>query len=265
MPYEVPAVPGLRLHARYRPADEPERVGGDWYDALPLSDGRVFIVVGDVTGHGLKAIEFMTRLRRKVIGAALHESDPGAILTEANRQLLRTTGHEHVIGTAVCAFIDPATCEVQYATGGHPAPIFVQPGASARLLPSTGLILGVQDHVYRTHVAHATDNTLVVFYTDGLIEFTRDLIAGEAKLLAIAQDVAFTDEENPALAITRRTLGSAAPHDDVAILTVTFECGAVRTQRDRGPAFDHIGPSPEQPSSREVPAQRHPRGGPEAA
>ena len=222
MPYDVPSVPGIKLHARYRPADEPERVGGDWYDALPMPDGRILIIIGDVTGHGIAAIELMSRLRRKIIAAAMHQTDPGAILTEANRQALRTYPHEALLGTALCAFVDPKTHQIAYATAGHPAPVFAHPGGAAQLLPSGDLMLGVQDFQYQTYTVHAESGSLLVFYTDGLIEFTRDPLSGEQKLLRTVGTIVGSALENPAAAIGQRILDGAAPHDDVAILTVTF-------------------------------------------
>lgn len=222
MPYDVPSVPGLILNARYRPADEPARLGGDWYDALPTPDGRILITIGDVIGHGIQAIELMSHVRRKLVAAALHEKDPGTILTEANRQLLALGVDLPVVGTAVCALIDPRTREITYASAGHPPPILVHPGSGVQLLATGDLMLGVEDYVYGTHVAQATGNALLVFYTDGLLESTRDVVAGEASLLSAAHRVAAGDLEDRALAIKQHILGNASPLDDVAVITVTF-------------------------------------------
>jgi CHASE3 domain sensor protein len=222
IPSELPSIPGLLLHARYRPAEEASRVGGDWYDAFALSDGRIFISLGDVMGHGIVAVEMMSRFRNAIIAAAMRETDPGAVLTAANRSLLQIRTSEPVIGSAVCGVIDPITREIAYATAGHPPPILVLPGRGAHLLAHDSVLLGLQDHVFQTHVAHAIGSALLVFYTDGLIEFTRDIVAGETRLLEAAREVASRDVENPALAIKDQILGGAAPSDDVAILTVTF-------------------------------------------
>ena len=224
---DLPAIPGAQLHARYRPAQERERVGGDWYDAFALADGRLFIALGDVTGHGIAAITLMSRLRNIIIASGFHQKDPGAILTTANRRLLRMSDRETGLGTAVCAIVDPNSREIIYATAGHPPPILVQPEVGAQFLLAGDLLLGVQEYVYRTHVARAMDRALLVFYTDGLIEFTRDALTGQANLLRAANEIAFTDVENPALAIKQRILGDASPHDDVAILTVSFEPAGV--------------------------------------
>ena len=222
MPYEVVSVPGLLIHGRYRPARESDRVGGDWYEALPTPDGRVLIVVGDVSGHGITALIEMTLLRGKIMAASLHGTDPGVILTETNRQLIRATEKAPVLGTALCAFIDPENGEIAYASAGHPPPVLVQREIGAAFLASEGLMLGLQPRVYETRVAYAGEGSLLVLYTDGLIEFTRDIIAGEKNLLRVASEVAASSADNPALAIKERVLGGASPEDDIAILTVKF-------------------------------------------
>lgn len=220
---DLPTVPGLQVHARYRPAEEWERVGGDWYDAFALSDGRLFVALGDVIGHGIAAIALMSRLRNIIIASAFREEDPGTILTTANHRLMRMAESETGLGTAICAIVDPQTREIAYATAGHPAPILVESGSGSRLLPTGDLMLGVQEHVYHTRAVRALGPALLVLYTDGLLEFTRDAVAGETNLLKAAGEIAFAGAENPALAIKQRILGEASPRDDVAILTVGFE------------------------------------------
>jgi serine phosphatase RsbU (regulator of sigma subunit) len=131
--------------------------------------------------------------------------------------------NETGLGTAICAIIDPASREISYATAGHPPPILVQPETGTQLLFSDDLMLGVQEHVYHKHVARAIGPALLVFYTDGLLEFTRDALSGEATLLKAAGEVASAGPDNPALAIQKRILGDASPNDDVAILTATFD------------------------------------------
>jgi PAS domain S-box-containing protein len=226
---DLPTVPGLQLNARYRSAEEWERVGGDWYDAFALSDGRLFVALGDVTGHGIAAIALMSRLRNIIIASAFHQDDPGTILTTANRRLMQMAESETGLGTAICAIVDPSSREIVYATAGHPPPILVQPETGSQLLLSGDLMLGVQEHVYRTHVARAIGRALLVFYTDGLLEFTRDALEGEANLLKAAGEIAFAGMENPALAIKQRILRDASPSDDVAILTVSFDPRPVAT------------------------------------
>lgn len=219
---DLPVVPGLNIHARYRPADVPERLGGDWYDVFALPNGGVFIVVGDVVGHGLAATVRMSQLRNMIVAAALYESQPGEILTAANRQLLRKESEEPA-GTAVCALIDPRTCEIRYAAAGHPPPLLVRREGASVWLTDANLPLGIEDREYPTSAADAEPGALAVFYTDGLTELTRNVIEGERLVMRAARDAIARNDENPAFFIKRRVLGDARYVDDVAIVTVGFD------------------------------------------
>ena len=220
---DLPVVPGLTIHARYRPADAPERLGGDWYDVFALPNGRAFIVVGDVVGHGIAATVRMSQLRNMIIAAALYASHPGEILTSANRQLL-CTGLEEPAGTVVCAFIDPESYRIDFATAGHPPPLLFRAGDEGpKWLTEGSLPLGIEDLEYRSNTAYAAPGSLAVFYTDGLTEFTRNVIEGEQLVAAAARDAVAGKPENPAFFIKRQVLRDEKYRDDVAIVTVGFE------------------------------------------
>jgi serine phosphatase RsbU (regulator of sigma subunit) len=209
----------LALHAVYAPADEQARLGGDWYDAFELPDGRVLFSVGDVAGHGIEAVVAMSRARQAIVAASFLERDPAAVLRRANMNLLlQQTG----MVTAVCGFIDPASLEVVYATAGHPPPVLAVPGGEARFLAYGGVPLGIESEPeYNSYVAHVTEPTLFVLYTDGLIEFNRDIIDGQARLLEAARH-AVRSNADPARAIYTRILSSETALDDVAVLTFSF-------------------------------------------
>jgi CHASE3 domain sensor protein len=219
---DLPFVPGLSIHARYRPADVPERLGGDWYDVFALPNGRAFIVVGDVVGHGITATLRMSQLRNMIIAAALYASQPGEILTAANRQLLRM-GLEEPSGTAVCAFIDPRTCEIHFATAGHPPPLLFRSDSGPRWLTDGSLPLGIEDQEYTTNIVQAAPGSLAVFYTDGLTELRRNVIEGEKLVAKATRDAVARKSENPAFFIKRQVMRNAKYVDDVAIVTVGFE------------------------------------------
>ncbi|MFY9718658.1 MAG: SpoIIE family protein phosphatase [Candidatus Cybelea sp.] len=219
---DLPVVQGLTIHARYRPADVPERLGGDWYDVFALPNGRAFIVVGDVVGHGITATVRMSQLRNMIIAAALYASQPGEILTAANRQLLRT-GLEEPAGTAVCAFIDPRTREIHFATAGHPPPLLFRSDRGPQWLMDGSLPLGIEDQEYATNTVQAAPGSLVVFYTDGLTELRRNVIEGEMLVADAARDAVARKAENPAFFIKRQVMRDARYVDDVAIVTVGFE------------------------------------------
>ncbi len=135
----LPAVPGVQLDAVYLPAEEALAVGGDWYEAVPLGDDRIFFSVGDVCGHGIDAAVVMGRARQSMLAASLFTRDPARIMESVNEVLL-LQGSPMV--TAVCGFVDLKTRELAYSTAGHPPPIVAEPHRPARTLPYAGLPLG---------------------------------------------------------------------------------------------------------------------------
>lgn len=218
---DIANVPGLSIHARYRPADEPERVGGDWYDLFPLANGRLFVVVGDVVGHGIDATLSMSRVRNAIIAGSLQASSPGDILTATNRQLL-TRDSAQMLGTAVCAFLDPSTGEVQCACAGHPPPLLLKPDMPPQWMCSGSLPLGFEDCQCSTVTAHAEAGSLIVFYTDGLTEITHNLIDGQNQLFHAARDAVASAVDDPAAYIEQQIARLGRYKDDVAIVTVCF-------------------------------------------
>jgi len=214
----LPSLSGVGLHAAYVPASSEARVGGDWYDAFELPDKRMLFSIGDVAGHGLEAAVVMNRGRQAIVSAALGEDDPAAVLARANRVLMLQDSR---MATAICGFLDPRSREIVYATAGHPAPVLARPGAGADFLPHAGLPLGlIEDPVYVAFRARAEPGSLLVLYTDGVLEYERDLAAGQARLLeAVAKAMG---SEDPAREIQRHVFKGSAPTDDVAILAISF-------------------------------------------
>ncbi len=214
----LPMTPGIGLHAMYVPATTEAQVGGDWYDAFTLPDGRLLFSIGDVAGHGIEAAIVMSRARQAIVAAALQDDDPARVLSRANDAIILQDSR---MVTAICGFIDPKTLEISYATAGHPPPVLASPGSVPTFLPHDGIPLGiVRGTDYRTFFATARHDTLVVFYTDGVIEHKRDIFEGERRLLeAVAASVG---REDPAVAIHEAVFAGSYATDDVAIFTVTF-------------------------------------------
>jgi serine phosphatase RsbU (regulator of sigma subunit) len=214
----LPMTPGIGLHAMYVPATSEAQVGGDWYDAFTLPDGRLLFSIGDVAGHGIDAAIVMSRARQAIVAAALQEDDPARVLSRANDAIILQDSR---MVTAICGFIDPATLEMSYATAGHPPPVLAGPHQAATFMEHEGIPLGImRGIVYRTFFTTATRDALIAFYTDGVIEHKRDIFEGERRLLS-AVDAA-VGREDPAVAIHEQIFDSATPADDVAIFTVTF-------------------------------------------
>ncbi len=221
LPKTLPQFQGLVLDAVYIAASDELSVGGDWYDAFPLPDGRLAMTVGDVAGKGLDAAVLMGAVRQSIRVAALQGLEPSAILlaTEAAMQL---EYHERLV-TAFVGVLDPRSWSLAYASAGHPAGLMRRPDGTLLALEGAGLPLGVPvaaERRTRTLVG-IPPGSLIVLYTDGLIEATRDVIEGEARLrTALARD-AVMHAQSPANLIRELVLRSA-PRDDVAILTLTL-------------------------------------------
>lgn len=232
---QLPAVSNLGFNATYLPAATTVQVGGDWYDAFELPYGRILFSIGDVAGHGIDAAVTMSRARQAIIAAALYESDPGAILARANKTLML---QDTRFATAICGFVDPRTLHVTYATAGHPPAILTTPQGSARLLEYDGLPLGVHpDATYPSFNFEAGPGSMLVLYTDGLLEYDHNLLAGEQRMLETTRNIARRAVDNPAQEIQDAIFSQYEPLDDVAILTISF--------RD---AAGHVHGNGEQPS-----------------
>jgi hypothetical protein len=215
---ELPHVPKADLHAVYVPAGGAARVGGDWYDAFELSEGRILFSIGDVAGHGIGAAVVMSRVRQAMLSVGLEENDPAAILARVNEILLM---QDRTIVTTICGFLDLAHGLVRLANAGHPAAIFTHPDGKIERLGATGPPLGTVDRpVYSTQSIVADAGSMLALYTDGLIEYSRDFELGERRLSEALRDVG--GAADPAAALMQGIFDGEAPVDDVAILTIRF-------------------------------------------
>jgi PAS domain S-box-containing protein len=171
IPKSLPAVPGVSLAASYEVAGIGVQVGGDWYDAFAMTDGRLGIVVGDVTGRGIRAASAMGQLRTLTRAFALAgdgQRTPGQALTLLNRHQL-ALGDEQLF-TIVYAIVDPERCTIVWASGGHPPLLLRAADGTCRYVNGGNGLMGVEDSVYETFEQRIDSGTTVVLYTDGLVE-----------------------------------------------------------------------------------------------
>jgi PAS domain S-box-containing protein len=222
LPAMLPTRPTLQIDATYVSAEEDARVGGDWYDAFELADGRLGFSIGDVAGHGFTASMAVGTLRQSIFTLARLIDDPARILREVNRIL-----HEQNPGTLVTAlvgFIDPGETTMRYATAGHPPPIVAyHPDKPAMTLPTGGPPLGVVDDlVVSNHVIPLEKAMVVALYTDGITEHARDVFAGEAKLISAVSKLVGEAFVRPALFIYDSALEGSPLRDDAALLVFHF-------------------------------------------
>jgi PAS domain S-box-containing protein len=219
LPSRLPEVPGFAFHAIYEAGKAEALVGGDWYDAFTLGDGRIVVSIGDVAGSGLPAAVTMAGVRQAIRGAAHAAADPGGMLAAADRAL---DDPERRFVTAFVGVIDPATSTIAYQNAGHPPPVVRMPDGTLVELLGGGAPLGLrggEDTVPHAHALPA--GSLVALYTDGLIESTHDILEGERLLHAALLDTALHGGENPAKILHDLILVDGS-RDDVAILTITI-------------------------------------------
>jgi PAS domain S-box-containing protein len=219
LPSSLPQSPEVAIHAEYRPATDEATIGGDWYDAFRLPDGRIAMTIGDVVGHGLQAATWMTRMRQAMQAAAMLDPDPCIMLAVANRTLVMQ--EREVYATAMAAIYDAAARTLHVASAGHPSPVIARAGGVVEDVRCRGCLLGVESAAnYDVAVVEIAPDDLVVFYTDGLVELERDIESGLARLReALGRDAVRT-ADNPALAIFEHVLAGASAKDDVAVLTL---------------------------------------------
>ncbi len=216
----LPTLSSLLFSAMYVPATQEARVGGDWYDALELTKNRVLFAIGDVTGHGLEAAVGMSRARQALIAAALADADPASVLRRVNADLLRQNSP---LVTAVVGYADAVTHEFVYSIAGHPPPLLLVPGQTPTLLDCGALPLGtLLDAEYRTYRVQTVPGAMLVLYTDGAVEHSRNVLEGEALLLHAAELALESGAGDPARVIHDTIFADSGAGDDVAILTVGF-------------------------------------------
>ena len=228
---ELPRVPGTAFDALYEAGRSEALIGGDWYDAFRVGDGRVVISVGDVAGSGLDAAATMAAIRQSLRGAAAINPEPSIMLDAADR-VLRSQARERFV-TAWVGVLDPVWGTLACAGAGHPAPLMRTARGDVSQLPAAGLPLGLRERgadVTR-HLRLDPGDTLVL-YTDGLVEAGRDVIAGETALANALRDADV--DVAPAQALHEIVLGGAGASDDVALLVVGFRESLLAIGGDEG-------------------------------
>lgn len=244
LPPQLPVLPRVSTAAGYRAADRDQGAGGDWFDAIPLGEGRIALVVGDIVGHGVAASAAMGEARAILEDSLVRSHD----LTDSILRLDELAGRRsEVRASTVCAgILDVAARRLDYITCGHPAPLVVGPDGGSRALPPSGSTpLGTASPIRAASARIESDETVVLF-SDGLIERAdRTLDAGLDALREIARgavlEASAPDEApvSPAERICRRAvepLACSGCDDDITVLAA------------------HVLPQPHAPMRVEVPA-----------
>lgn len=158
---------GLDLAAHYLPSANSELIGGGWYDALPLPDGRAMLTVGDLTGHGVVATSGMATLLGALRGMAVAGVAPGPLMAGLNHLLDMST--QPSLGSAVCGTYDPTRRSLVWSQAGHPAPLLFRAGAGWVLPAPEGVLLGATSGASYGQAEELLEpGDVLVVHTDGL-------------------------------------------------------------------------------------------------
>jgi hypothetical protein len=218
LPPSLPHCTGLQLAARYVPA-EGRMVGGDWYDVFTVPSGDLWVVVGDVVGHGLSAAVVMGRIRSAVRAYTLLDLPPEEVVQLVDRKVC----HFEIdsLATLACAVTRPPFDCLRVALAGHPPPVIARPGQRTVLTsvePSPPLGVGTSTNRVSAEIT-LDPGTVVAFYTDGLIERRHESI--DVGLRRIC-DVTESGPANlVARDIMRGLVADAVPDDDIALVVLS--------------------------------------------
>ncbi|MFG2586714.1 PP2C family protein-serine/threonine phosphatase [Streptomyces sp. NPDC048438] len=212
---------GLDIAAHYLPSGSSDLIGGDWYDALPLPDGRTLLTVGDLTGHGIPATSAMAMLLGALRGMAVAGVDPGPVMGHLN-QLIECSA-QPALGSAVCCRFDPTTGTLVWAQAGHPAPLLFRDGVGRPLPAPDGVLLGAASGVsYEQDEVGLLPGDVLVLHTGGLTDRS-DRSAGPDMLLGLAPRFAQARTAQDCVRAVVEELGSAERLDDACVLVARVE------------------------------------------
>jgi serine phosphatase RsbU (regulator of sigma subunit) len=218
LPAAMPAVPGWEVANYYDPSGRTD-IGGDFYDVIPLVDGRVVVFVGDVMGRGVEAAAAMAHIRAAIRAYAAVNPRPRSVLGKLDRMFAQFPSEQLV--TLAYLILDPDRDELVIANAGHPAPVVLRGDGRVQQLPDAdGCPLAVLAEDRHERVLPFRSGDTVLLFTDGLIERRgEDISIGQDKVLGLAAGLAGGDL-NHALARLVLELRDPSRDDDVAAVAV---------------------------------------------
>jgi serine phosphatase RsbU (regulator of sigma subunit) len=217
LPSRLPQCEGLEFATRYAAAEQ-HLVGGDWYDLFTVPSGNLWIVMGDVAGHGLHAAVVMGRIRSALRAYTLIESAPERVLEFVDRKV----NHFEIgtMATVACAVLAPPFDAMTVALAGHPPPAIVSTRSPAYFVdvapsPPIGTNLEVRRGSKRFDL---DDDAVVAFYTDGLVERRGEPL--DIGLERLRTAISPGPPDRVAGNIMRHLIGETVPRDDVALVVL---------------------------------------------
>jgi len=220
LPVGPPHVPGLDVAGVSESARE---VGGDYYDHLELGDGRVLLVVADVSGKGVPAALLMSAFRASLISQDVAHTEPATLAARLNDFLVKSVEPGRFV-TAFVGFLDGGSGRFVYVNAGHNPPVVVRAGGGVQMLAEGGLILGIlPGSQFTSGETQLAPGDLVALYTDGVTEGADATLEqwGEERLVASLQRLPTEAAAAIATRIVREVRafeGESGPADDITVL-----------------------------------------------
>ncbi len=183
-------ISGLQFGHCYRSATELAAVGGDFYELFELDSGLVGILVGDISGHGVKAANAAALVKNTVRAFSAHDRSPARVMQKVSEVMIKAT-EPAVFATAVFGIIDVATGTFKYCNAGHPAPLVVKDDRVSELWANSGLLGAIPRFTYSISTTNLEVGDICVIYTDGIIEARRGAeFFGEERLMKAVRELA---------------------------------------------------------------------------
>jgi serine phosphatase RsbU (regulator of sigma subunit)/CHASE3 domain sensor protein len=225
LPEALPALPGATLASRFRASGTGTLVGGDFYDAFALDDGRWLAWIGDVCGKGPQAAAIAALARYTVRAEARHQPAPSALVATLDDALQRHAAPEERFLTAICAMCEPRPdgLRVQLAVAGHPPPLVLDPEGVCSVVEASGPLIGLPGAIWRDHVLDLAPGARLVLYTDGLTEARApEYVEDPSELCAAIGRANPRTLEDVLDVLFARAVGQpgALPRDDIALLAL---------------------------------------------
>jgi serine phosphatase RsbU (regulator of sigma subunit)/anti-sigma regulatory factor (Ser/Thr protein kinase) len=245
MPDSIPELEGLAMGAFYEPGGSGVDVGGDWYDVLPLADGRVVVALGDVMGKGVPAAIVMGQVRAAMRAYALIDPSPSLVLQRLD-VLVTSLGVPEQIVTMAYGVIDADRGAMSVAVAGHPPPLLAPPASRPVVLElDTGPPLGLGAGPWSECRLDLPPDTPLLLYSDGLVESRRiELDVGIEKLCSHIADLEHR-RRNPRELCARlaEQMRQADGDDDVTMLAIMSTTGIrLQTASEEFPADPSASP-----------------------
>ncbi len=226
LPKELPDLPGWQVAAYYRPARE---VGGDFYDVIPLPDGRVAFVVGDVTDKGVPAALVMSATRSVLRASATRLIEPGVVLERVNEHLCPDMPAKMFV-TCLYGVLDPATGLLRFANAGHDLP-YVKTADGVIELRARGMPLGLMPGMdYEEKEAVLEPGDSVLLHSDGVVEAhdpDREMFGFPRLKATMADNPGGQELIDRVIAVLESFTGPGAEQeDDITMVTLQRSAGA---------------------------------------